>query len=99
MSAVRRWCGCCRCGVADWVVRFSTSSLVQGFDYARQQGAHVLTMSMGGLSSAALVDAVNLAYEQGVFMVTAAGNNITFAPTPNSIVFPAATGACSPPAA
>ncbi|WP_306831879.1 S8 family serine peptidase [Neorhizobium huautlense] len=75
--------------VADWVVRFSTSTLVQGFDYARQQGAHVLSMSMGGLSSAALVDAVNLAYEHGVVMVTAAGNNFAGWPTPKSIVFPA----------
>ncbi len=75
--------------VANWVVRFSTSTLVQGFDYARQQGAHVLTMSMGGLSSAALVDAVNLAYEHGVFMVTAGGNNIAAVLSPKSIVFPA----------
>ncbi len=75
--------------VANWVVRFSTSTLVQGFDYARQQGAHVLSMSMGGLSSSALVDAVNLAYDHGVFMVTAAGNNYAFRPSPKSIVFPA----------
>lgn len=75
--------------VANWVVRFSTSTLVQGFDHARRQGAHVLTMSMGGLSSAALVDAVNLAYEEGVFMVTAGGNNIAGVLTPKSIVFPA----------
>ena len=75
--------------VANWVVRFSTSTLVQGFDYARQRGAHVLSMSMGGLSSAALVDAVNLAYEHGVVMVTAAGNNYAYRPSPKSIVFPA----------
>ena len=52
--------------IADWVVRFTTSTMVQGFDYAREHGAHVLSMSMGGLSSQALVDAVNLAYEAGV---------------------------------
>ncbi|RWY75281.1 S8 family serine peptidase [Rhizobium sp. WSM1325] len=75
--------------VADWVVRFSTSTIVQGFEYARQQGAHVLSMSMGGLSSAALVDAVNLAYEHGVVMVTAAGNNYAGILSPKSIVFPA----------
>lgn len=75
--------------VADWVVRFTTSTLVQGFDYARQQQAHVLSMSMGGLSSQALVDAVNLAYDQGLVMVTAAGNNLAKVPSPKSIVFPA----------
>ena len=75
--------------VADWVVRFTTSTLVQGFDYARQHGAHVLSMSMGGLASEALVDAVNLAYENGVVMVTAAGNNRAGLPSPKSTVFPA----------
>lgn len=75
--------------IADWVVRFTTSTMVQGFDYARREGAHVLSMSMGGLTSAALVDAINLAYEAGVVMVTAAGNNFAAAPMPRSIVFPA----------
>ncbi len=75
--------------IADWVVRFSTSTMVQGFQYAVEQGAHVLSMSMGGLTSRALVDAVNLAYEHGLFMVTAAGNNFAKTPTPGSIVFPA----------
>ena len=75
--------------IADWVVRFSTSTMVQGFQYAVDQGAHVLSMSMGGLTSRALADAVNLAYERGLFMVTAAGNNYAKLPTPGSIVFPA----------
>ena len=75
--------------IADWVVRFETGTMVQGFDHARASGAHVLSMSMGGLSSEALVDAVNLAYDAGVVMVTAAGNNYAGLPTPKSIVFPA----------
>ncbi|MDX8496938.1 S8 family serine peptidase [Mesorhizobium sp. VK4C] len=73
--------------IADWVVRLTTGTMVQGIDYARQQGAQVLSMSMGGLTSQALVDAVNLAYDHGLVMVTAAGNN--FAITPRSIVYPA----------
>ncbi|MEZ2332081.1 S8 family serine peptidase [Mesorhizobium sp. RCC_202] len=73
--------------IADWVVRLTTSTMVQGIDYARQQGAQVLSMSMGGLASQALVDAVNLAYDHGLVMVTAAGNNFTL--TPRSIVYPA----------
>ncbi|WP_274630113.1 S8 family serine peptidase [Arvimicrobium flavum] len=73
--------------IANWVVRFTTSTMVQGFDYARAKGAHVLSMSMGGLSSSALVDAINLGYDAGLVMVTAAGNN--FAGVLSSIVFPA----------
>lgn len=75
--------------IADWVVRFSTGTMVQGFQHVISLGAHVLSMSMGGLTSRALVDAVNLAYESGVFMVTAAGNNYAKRLTPTTIVFPA----------
>lgn len=75
--------------IADWVVRFTVGSMVRGIDHARQQAAQVLSMSMGGLSSAALVDAINLAYDHGLVMVTAAGNNFAARPSPKSIVFPA----------
>jgi subtilisin family serine protease len=71
------------------VVRFSVGTMVQGFDHARRHGAHVLSMSMGGISSRALVDAVNLAYDAGMVMVTAAGNNFAGWPMPRTIVFPA----------
>ncbi|WP_257388154.1 S8 family serine peptidase [Tahibacter caeni] len=75
--------------VADSVVRFSTGTLVQGFGYAVEKEAHVLSMSMGGLASSALADAINLAYERGLVMVTAGGNNFAHTPTPKTIVFPA----------
>lgn len=75
--------------IANWVVRFSVGSMVQGFGYARVQECHVLSMSMGGLSSEALVDVINLAYEDGLVMVTAGGNNVAWVPSPKSIVFPA----------
>jgi len=76
--------------IADWVVRFTTGTMVQGFEHARKSGAHVLSMSMGGLTSAALVDAINLAYDSGMVVVTAAGNNYSRNRlTPRSIVFPA----------
>jgi hypothetical protein len=73
--------------IADSVVRFTTATMVQGFEHALASGAHVLSMSMGGLSSQALTDAVNVAYEAGLFVVTAAGNNYPL--TPKTIVFPA----------
>jgi len=75
--------------IANWVVRFTTGTMVQGFDHAHASGAHVLSMSMGGVSSQALVDAVNVAYDAGLVMVTAAGNNYAWIPSPKSIVFPA----------
>ena len=49
--------GSCASGPAPWS-RASTTPA--------QQGAHVLSMTMGGVSSQALVDAVNLAYDAGV---------------------------------
>ncbi len=75
--------------IANSVVHFTTRSMAKGFNYAVSIGAHVLTMSMGGLSSDLLVDAVNLAYDNGVFLVAAAGNNFAHTPMPRSIVFPA----------
>lgn len=75
--------------IADWVVRFTTGSMVAGFDYAIDKKVQVLSLSMGGLSSAALVDAVNAAYEAGIVVVAAAGNHFSKRPNPSTIVFPA----------
>ncbi len=74
--------------IADGVVRFSTGTMAQGFSYAVDAGAHVLSMSMGGLASEILADAVNKAYAAGVVMVTAAGNNVGGLPV-RSVVYPA----------
>lgn len=74
--------------VADGVVRFRTGTVAQGFDYAIAEGAHVLSMSMGGLASDILADAVNKGYARGMVMVTAAGNNFSGLPI-RSIVYPA----------
>ena len=74
--------------VADSVVHFWTSAVARAFDYARGIGADVISMSMGGLPSAAWADAVNAAYEAGVVIVCAAGNNFGGLPTRN-IVYPA----------
>lgn len=74
--------------IADSVVRFRTGTMAQGFDYAQACGAHVLTMSMGGLASTMLADAINKCYAKGVVMVSAAGNNFSGLPV-RSIVYPA----------
>jgi subtilisin family serine protease len=75
--------------IANGVAHFTTSSMVAGFNYALSIDAHVLSMSMGGLSSDLLVDVVNLAYDSGLTMVTAAGNHFSHMPNPTTIVFPA----------
>jgi len=83
--------------VANRVVLFSNSSIAHAFDYIHAlnvRGADrvdIITMSMGGLASQAWADAVNALYEQGVFIVTAAGNNYGNLPTHN-IVYPARFG-------
>ncbi|WP_442859485.1 S8 family serine peptidase [Bosea sp. Tri-49] len=74
--------------IADWVVRYRTGTMAQGFDYALGRGAHVLSMSMGGLASAVLAEVVNKAYAAGMVRVTAAGNNFSGLPV-RSIVYPA----------
>ncbi|MBV9581436.1 MAG: S8 family serine peptidase [Chloroflexi bacterium] len=80
--------------VANSVVLFHNSAIASAFLHVRDLCADpstrvdVITMSMGGLASATWADAVNALYEAGVFVVTAAGNNIDNLPTRN-IVFPA----------
>ncbi|WP_374951548.1 S8 family serine peptidase [Mucilaginibacter sp.] len=49
---------------------------------------HIICMSMGGMPSKAWADAVNRAYEKGIFIVTAAGNNFGRI-TPSTLVYPA----------
>jgi hypothetical protein len=80
--------------VSDRVELFYNSAIAKAFDYVLQlcrnplTRVDVITMSMGGLASQAWADAINALYEQGVFVVTAAGNNFGNLPTRN-IVYPA----------
>ena len=77
--------------VANSVVLFTNSSIARGIDYAIRNNVDVLSMSMGGVCSQLWADMVNAAYEAGITMVTAAGNN--FGPgklrIPRFIVYPA----------
>ena len=77
--------------VANSVVLFTNSSIAQGIRYAIDNNVDVLSMSMGGVPSQAWADVVNAAYEAGITLVTAAGNN--FGPSklrvPRFIVYPA----------
>lgn len=84
--------------VAESVVQIMTSGIAKGFEYAVKLCAdeatrvHVLSMSMGGVASKAWADAVNRAYDNGIVVVTAAGNNISarlFGVPSRFIVYPA----------
>jgi hypothetical protein len=77
--------------MADSVVHFWTSTVASGIAYAVQIGADVVSMSMGGLPAASWADAVNAAYEAGIVVVCAAGNNFGGLPT-SLIVYPARFG-------
>ena len=79
--------------ISPGVVLLFTSAFAAGLDYLIAPGGDanervdVLSMSMGGVPSKAWADVVNRAYEAGIVMVTAAGNN--FPLTPQSLVYPA----------
>jgi len=74
--------------IASSVIHFYTSAMARGLDYAVDVGCHVLSISMGGVPSRAWARAVNRAYERGMTIVAAAGNNIAGFPT-TSLVYPA----------
>lgn len=81
--------------IAKSVILWQTSAFVEALDYLiapdgdDTQRADVVSMSMGGYPSQAWADVVNRAYEAGIVLVTAAGNNIAFPQSPQSIVWPA----------
>lgn len=67
------------------VVLFSMRGLRRAIDHAVAQGAHVISISLGGpLPSPALRDAVRRANEAGTIVLAAAGNQVRV------VVFPAA---------
>ncbi len=85
--------------IANSVVHFYTSAMARGIDYAINPGepanaqyrCDVVSISMGGVASDAWADAANRAYEAGVCIVAAAGNNYGGLPT-RSTVYPARFG-------
>lgn len=56
------------------VVVFDQSRVAQAIDHARRSGAHVISMSLGGLFSDALHTALRKAVEANIIVVSAAGN-------------------------
>jgi Subtilase family len=80
--------------IATSVVLFYTSAFAQGLDYLiapngdSSQRCDVISISMGGLASSAWTEVVNRAYDAGVCIFAAAGNNFSGVPT-HHIVYPA----------
>jgi subtilisin family serine protease len=72
---------CCKCTILPVKVLDDTGSgpwvnISKGIKYATDNGADVISMSLGGYSPAdVLQDAVNYAYGKGVFVCAAAGND------------------------
>ena len=74
--------------ISNSVVLFFTSAFAQALRYAIDQKCDVVSISMGGRPSRAWNEAVNDAYEAGICIVAAAGNNINGLPT-HHVVYPA----------
>lgn len=83
---------------------FNANDVARGIEYAVDYGCEVITMSMAGYPTRQVAKAVNMAYEKGVVVVTAAGNNFVKGLgklSPKAVLYPArfdrviaATGAC-----
>lgn len=82
---------CCR--IASSVVLLKTSAFAEALNYITQVSAggtpvHVVSMSMGGAPSVSWAKAINAAYEAGITIVSAAGNNFNGLPT-RHVIYPA----------
>jgi serine protease len=58
----------------ETVAVFDQSPVAQAIDHARRKGAHVITMSLGGIPSMALHAALRRAIAENVIVLAAAGN-------------------------
>ncbi len=65
------------------VVRFSQSRIAEAVDHARVNGAHVISMSLGGVPGRALKKAVKKAVRNNIVVIAAAGNCV------GTVVWPA----------
>lgn len=86
------------------VVRIADEDLVAALNYARTSGAHVISLSIGGLMHDAVREAIDLAVERNLIVVAAAGQTYTMAgvngisqtvaglglPVPDTVILPAA---------
>ena len=87
--------------IAESVVLFNVSAFAQALQFAIDNRCDVVSISMGGLPSKAWSEAVNRAYEAGVCICAASGNNVIGIPS-RHVVYPAryhrTIAVCGPPA-
>ena len=69
-------------------LQFKVSAFVQALQFAIDKGCDVVSMSLGGLPSRAWSETVNQAYEAGICICAAAGNNFHSLPSAH-VVYPA----------
>lgn len=74
--------------IANSVILFRTSAFAEALNFAVENECDVISISMGGLPSRAWNEAVNRAYENGICIVAAAGNNVGGLPS-RHVVYPA----------
>lgn len=75
--------------IANSVVHFFSSSMAEGIEYAVASGCRIISISMGGVPTRRWAHAVNAAYEAGVAIVAAAGNNVRDGFPTRELVWPA----------
>lgn len=78
--------------IAESVVILNDKAFAKGLRYAIEQNCDVVTMSMGGKPSPRMAKGINEAYENGVTVVTAAGNSMVKGIQkvgPRKLVYPA----------
>jgi subtilisin family serine protease len=78
--------------IGSSVIHFVDNRMAAGLRHAVRKGAAVISISAGGLPSQYWAEMVNLAYDAGVVVVAAAGNNIKWHAfrSPSWVVWPAA---------
>ena len=81
------------CRISNSVVLFKASSFARAIQYLidlNNSGTrvHAVSMSMGGVPSQLWADIINAAYDAGITVVTASGNNFNGLPT-RKLVYPA----------
>lgn len=64
------------------VVQVFDSDVARAVDYARQIGAHVVSMSLGGTGFRGLREAIDRAVSEGLIVLAAAGNQVRFVVAP-----------------
>jgi len=64
------------------VVQVFDSDVARAVDYARQIGAHVVSMSLGGTGFRGLREAIDHAVSEGLIVLAAAGNQVRFVVAP-----------------